>query len=110
MTRLVTLLAALLLAAPAFAHRLVIYAYAEAGQVVVESKFSNDRPAVNGSIEVRDAAETVLMTLPIDQSGVTRFAIPEGAADGLTVEVRTDEGHDDYWVLTPDDLGMKPSN
>ena len=98
------LLAALLAAAPAFAHRLVIYAYAEAGEVVVESEFSNGAPAGNGSIVVTDGDGAVLTEMPLSETGVTRFAVPEGGDDGIAVEVVTDAGHEDYWILTPEDL------
>lgn len=104
--RSLALLAVLLTAAPALAHRLVIYAYAEAGEVVVESTFSNGAPAGNGSITVKDGAGAVLAEMPLADTGETRFPVPEGGAEGIAVEVVTDAGHEDYWILTPEDLSQ----
>ncbi|NNU79204.1 hypothetical protein HMH01_02020 [Halovulum dunhuangense] len=97
----------LALALPATAHRLVVYAHVEGGEIVVEAKFSNGNPAKLGEIRVIDAAAAELAVLPLDDDGETRFAIPAGAGQGVTVEVRTDEGHDDYWILSPADLGVR---
>ncbi|WP_112321122.1 hypothetical protein [Oceanibium sediminis] len=111
--RHVFLTAALFLTAtlPAQAHRLVVYATvdADAAQIVVETKFSNGNPAQLGDIRLLDADAQPLGTFPLERGGLTRIDIPEiGAEGGITVEVETDEGHDDYWVLTPADLGMEP--
>ncbi len=97
-------LTALMATMPAFAHRLVIYAYAEAGEVIVEARFSNERPAQIGTIKVALEDETVLMEVPLDPSGETRIAIDAAFSPGVIVTVETSEGHEDYWVLTPDDL------
>ena len=104
--RTLALLGALMAAAPALAHRLVIYAYAEAGEVVVESNFSNGSPAGAGSITVKGGDGAVLAEMPLSETGVTRFAVPEGGAEGIAVEVLTDAGHEDYWILTPEDLAQ----
>lgn len=106
--RRLALSAALLgaLATPALAHRLVIFAYAEAGDIVVEAKFSSGALARAGEIRVLDAANVELLRVPMDSDGETRLPLPDGAEAGVTVEVITNKGHDDYWVLTPIDLGL----
>ena len=43
----------------------------------------------------------------MEDDGETRVALPDGAHDGLTIEVETDAGHQDYWVLTPADLEVE---
>lgn len=99
---------ALLLSLPAqaaFAHQLTVFAYVENGDVVVEAKFSSGRIPAEGEVRVFDAAETLLFTLPIGAAGETRFALPDGADEGgLMIEVEASEGHDNYWILTPDDI------
>lgn len=101
------LLIGLLLASPALAHRLVIYAYAEAGEVVVETKFDSGRPAKEGTMILRDAAEAELSRHPLEEDGELRVPIPNEGTDGLIVEVITGGGHSDYWILTPADLGLE---
>lgn len=105
--RALALSLALLMATPALAHKLVIYAYADAGELVVEAKFSNGNTAKLGEIRVLDAASTLLTTVPLDDDGETRLPLPEGGAAGVTIEVETDAGHQDYWILTPADLGAE---
>jgi len=104
LSRKLALIAALLVAAPALAHRLVIYAFVEDDIIVLEAFFSNDAPAAKGTITLKDGQGTVLAEMPLSDSGETRFAIPPGAAEGLAIEVLTDAGHEDYWILTPEDL------
>lgn len=102
--RIMAILAALAVAAPALAHRLVIYAFVEDDVIVLESHFSNGAPAAKGSITVKDGAGELLVEMPLSETGETRFAIPEGGAEGVAIEVLTDAGHEDYWILTPEDL------
>lgn len=103
--RLLAVAAALAsIAGPAAAHRLVIYAYAAAGEIVVEANFDNGNPAKAGEIRVQGADGTLLVTVPLDASGETRLPVPDAGSEGVTVEVETDAGHTDYWILTPADL------
>lgn len=102
------LLAALALIAAATsvqAHQLSVFAFVEAGEVVVESRFSNGSVPVSGEVRVMDAAEALLTTLPLEKDGTARFALDaDVAGDGLVILVDTGEGHEDYWILTPDDI------
>lgn len=97
-------------AMPALAHRLVVFASydAETRQIVVETKFSNGNPAQRGEVRLMDATAVLLGSYPLAEGGITRIDLPaEGTEAGVSVEVFTDEGHDDYWVLTPADLGVQ---
>ena len=105
MKHLIVALAALtLLAAPAAAHKLIVFAFVEDGEVVVTTKFSSGKLPASGEIGLRDAEGMEMTTLPLDPDGETRFPIPEGHKGGLEITVTTGEGHEDYWVLTPADL------
>ncbi|MEM9268525.1 MAG: hypothetical protein AAGA78_06270 [Pseudomonadota bacterium] len=87
----------------AMAHALVVFAFVDQGEVVVEAKFSNGRAAQAGTVSVFDGANTKLFDLQIVPGETTRFAVdPE--AGGYLIEVKTPNGHSDYWVLTPNDL------
>lgn len=91
-------------AVPALAHQLKVFAFVEGADVVIEAKFTSGRAAVAGEYLVLDAEGTELLRAPLSAEGDTRFAIPDGGKDGMTVEVITDAGHTDYWLLTPADL------
>ncbi len=97
------LILAMLSAVPAMAHRLIVYATVSEGEISVETKFSNGRMAVLGEVVVFDGEDAEVLRLPIADDGVTRFEIPNGDT-GLRIEVSTQSGHSDYWILTPDDL------
>ena len=94
---------ATIVALPAAAHGLRVFASVEGDTVVVEASFSSGRAPAGGEIRVFDASETMIGTVDVQPGGVTRFALPDGADSGLMIEVETG-GHSDYWMLTPDDV------
>lgn len=51
----------------------------------------------------------LLDVLPLDPDGVTTFPLTEKAADGLIIKVKAAHGHEDYWLLTPDDIAKGQS-
>ena len=90
---------------PAAAHKLRVFAFVDGDEVNVETKFSSGRIPQSGEVRVFDAKEALIMTLPLDPDGVTTFPLPSAGADeGLMIEVEVSEGHDDYWLLTPEDI------
>lgn len=95
--------AALLLGSQAAAHRLNVFAWVNGSEVLVEAKFSNGRVPQSGTIRVYDAEDTLVRTLTLDENGTARFPV-DGGEDGLRIELGTGEGHEDYWILTPDDV------
>lgn len=99
------LLALCLAAAPALAHQLRVFAFVEAGEVVVEARFSTGRIPVSGTVEVRGADDALLLELELGAEGTVRFPLdPDAAEGGLAITVITGEGHEDYWILTPADI------
>lgn len=105
MKALIVLGATLLLSFPAFAHDLRVFASVEGSVVTVETKFSSGRTPVAGEVRVLDGAGELLLTLPMGQGGVTTFELPNtGTNAGLMIEVAAGDGHEDYWLLTPEDI------
>ncbi|MEJ6392650.1 hypothetical protein V8J82_05240 [Gymnodinialimonas sp. 2305UL16-5] len=99
------LTAVVVMSTAALAHQLNVFAYVEEGVVIVESRFSNGNLPQLGEVSVLDAEGEALMLLPVGEDGVTRFPLDPAHADtGLLIEVRTGEGHDNYWILTPEDI------
>ena len=92
-------------ATPAMAHQLNVFAFVEDGSVVVEAKFSTGRIPVSGEVRVLDAAGKEIETYDLGKDGTLTFALDPAHADtGLTIEVEASGGHEDYWILTPDDI------
>ncbi|MEO1638502.1 MAG: hypothetical protein AAFU41_04570 [Pseudomonadota bacterium] len=99
-------LAATLIAAPmgAAAHGLIVFASTDCDLVTVEAKFSNGNVAQQGEVRVLDGENTLLTTLTLETDGTA--TIPLESVDhsgGLVIEVDTG-GHDNYWLLTPEDI------
>lgn len=103
-------LAIIAAAFPAAAHKLRVFASVDGDVVNVEAKFSTGRIPKSGEIRVFDAKEVLIQTLPLDPGGVTSFPLDaDRAADGLLIEVEAGKGHEDYWLLTPDDIARGQS-
>lgn len=101
-----TALATLLIAAPlgAAAHQLVVFASVDCDTVTVEAKFSNGRVTQKGDVRVLDGDNTLLQTLQLMSDGTAKVPL-EGVdhSGGLVIEVDTG-GHDNYWIVTPEDI------
>ena len=106
------LLAAILslaLVTPALAHRVNVFATVaveEGAEVVlVEVKFSTGRIPVSGAVTVEDAQGAVVLETELSEDGTARFPLDrEVAGEGLSIVVKTGDGHEGYWLLTPADL------
>ncbi|MEM1150230.1 MAG: hypothetical protein AAGI03_06690 [Pseudomonadota bacterium] len=103
-------LGCLVTAAPigAAAHGLVVFASVEdCADVVVEAKFSNGNVAKTGDVRVLGEDRAILSELTLGDDGTAR--VPLDSIDhsaGLILEVDTG-GHDNYWILTPEDIAGK---
>ena len=91
----------------ALAHQLTVFAFVEEGQVIVESRFSNGNAPQVGEVRVLDGDNQVLRTLDLEADGTVQFPLDPAHADsGLLIEVSTGGGHNNYWILTPDDIAQ----
>lgn len=99
-------LAIAVVAAPigAAAHQLVVFASSDCEAVTVEAKFSNGNAAQQGEVRVLDGENTLLQTLELSEDGTARVPLDEvDHSGGLLIEVDTG-GHDNYWIVTPEDI------
>lgn len=89
---------------PAAAHQLNVFATSDCEAVTVEAKFTSGKRPVAGEVRVKGEADALLATLPLGEDGTARIPLSSlDHAGGLVIEVDTG-GHDDYWILTPEDL------
>lgn len=95
---------ALIVPAMAGAHQLNVFASVDCEAVTVEAKFSNGNAAVKGEVRVLDGDSTLLSTLALDADGTRRVPLDEvDHSGGLVIEVDTGS-HEDYWIVTPEDI------
>ena len=91
----------------ASAHKLVVFASVDCEAVTVEAKFSNGRAAQQGDVRVLDGENTLLTTLQLESDGTARLALDSvDHSGGLLIEVDTGS-HDNYWIVTPEDITSK---
>lgn len=89
---------------PAGAHQLNVFASVDCEAVLVEAKFSNGKAPVKGEVRVRNGENALLSTLALQADGTARFPLDSvDHSSGLMIEVDTGS-HDDYWIVTPEDI------
>ena len=90
--------ALLLLAAPALAHKVNIFAYVEGQTIYTESYFPDGRPVEEGRILVLDSGRNQLLEGKTDREGLFSFAVPK--VDDLTIVIEAGMGHKNQFILT----------
>ena len=91
----------------AAAHKLVVFASVDCEAVLVEAKFSNGRVAQTGDVRVLDGENVLQSELTLNEDGTARVLLDSvDHSGGLVIEVDTG-GHDNYWILTPEDIARK---
>ena len=99
-------ISALLAVAPigAAAHQMIVFASVDCETVTVEAKFSNGNAVQQAEVRVLDGESELMMTLPIQDDGTASIALADvDHSGGLVIEVDTGS-HDNYWIVTPDDI------
>ncbi|MEO1702245.1 MAG: hypothetical protein AAFR71_09350 [Pseudomonadota bacterium] len=91
----------------ASAHQLAVFASVDCETVTVEAKFSNGKVAIEGDVRVLDGNNSLLQTLQLGTDG--KATLPLSSVDhsaGLVIEVDTGS-HENYWIITPEDIARK---
>ena len=86
----------------ALAHKINVFAYAEAGSVKVESYFADGRPVKQSKVMVYDGSEKLLLEGKTDDAGLFSFAISK--VDDLKIVVREILGHRNEFILKKTDI------
>lgn len=89
------------------AHQLNVFASTDCETVRVEAKFSSGKRPVKGEVRISNGNEALLLTRELGETGIIDIPMAEISSDtGLFIEVDTG-GHDDYWIMTPEDIAQK---
>lgn len=91
------------LAVPAMAHKVNIFAYVENNTVYTESYFPDGKKVESGIIEVLNEAGTKLLEGKSDQEGLFSFPLPAVKED-LTIVVNASMGHKNSYLLKKADM------
>ncbi len=92
----------ILVAAPAMAHKVNIFAYYEDGQVFTESYFPDGKKVVDGIVEVCDAQKHRLLSGKTDKAGL--FSFPFTKREDITITIRATMGHKNQFILKKEDM------
>jgi nickel transport protein len=96
-------LVSILVALPAYAHKVNIFAYVEDGKIHTESYFPDGKPVEDGTIEVLDSQNQKLAEGVTDKQGKCVLPIPK--KDDLTIVINASMGHKNSYILKKDELG-----
>ncbi|WP_305046541.1 carboxypeptidase regulatory-like domain-containing protein [Geoalkalibacter sp.] len=102
-TALLLIFALLLPSAPAWAHKVNIFAYVEGKTVYTESYFSAGKPVREGRVQVFDSNREPLLDGRTDEEG--RFSFPVPKIDDLTIVIEVGMGHKNSFQLKKSALG-----
>jgi nickel transport protein len=98
-----TALCCLLTLAPAHAHKVTVFAWAEGDRVFTESKFSGGKMVKDGKVEVFDSSGSLLLEGRTDDNGTFAFKAPVIA--DLKIVLTAGMGHRNSWLLSAAELG-----
>ncbi len=94
------------LAAQAQAHRVIVFAYAENGQIHVEGSFPGGKPAQNVSVVVASPSGTTFLEGRTDDQGRFSFPFPGTAVaerSDLLIVLDAGLGHKAQWTVPADE-------
>lgn len=100
---LVSLLAFILsFSLPAFAHKVILYAYVEGDKIIAEGGFGDGSPAKNAEITVHNKAGELLAEGTTDENGVCEIQIP--AKTDLELTMKAGMGHQAEYSISESEL------
>jgi nickel transport protein len=98
-----SLLGCFFLAAPAYAHKVNIFAYVENGKIFTESYFPDGKKIEGGTIQVFDSQNQKVAEGKTDKEG--KFSLPIPKKDDLTIVIDASMGHKNTFLLKKSELG-----
>jgi nickel transport protein len=100
---------ALIPASFAFAHKVIIFAWVEAGMIYTESSFGSKRKAKDSLVTVIDEKGIIIHKGQTDREGNYSFKIPAKIDSDLIVKLDAGTGHQAQWRISKDELMTVPS-
>lgn len=89
--------------APAYGHKVNIFAYVENGKIFTESYFPDGKAVEDGVIEVLDSQGQKIAEGKTDKEG--KFSLPIPKKEDLTIVINASMGHKNTFLLKKTDMG-----
>lgn len=93
----------ILIAVPAMAHKVNIFAYVEGDTIYTESYFPDGKAVALGTIEVLDSTGQKLLEGKTDKEGLFSFPVPAEKED-LTIVINASMGHKNSYLLKKSEM------
>lgn len=87
---------------PAYAHRVMLFAWVDGDTVFTESKFSGGKKVKGGKVLVYNTQEKILLEGKTNNNGEFSFKIPEKTA--LKIVLHAGMGHRAEWTVSVDEI------
>ena len=87
---------------PAFAHKVIIFAWVEGDTVFTESKFSGGKKAINAQVQVFDREDKQLLEGKTNNKGEFSFKIPK--LTDLRIVLTAGTGHKGEWTIPESEI------
>jgi len=84
---------------PAFAHKVIVFAWVENGVVYTESSFNGGFKVHEGKIKVFDGEGKLVTSGITDDKGRFSFKVPDNINTDLIVKLDAAEGHQAHWKI-----------
>jgi len=94
----------LIIDAQAYAHKVIIFAWAEDGMIYTESQFGSKRKARECDIKVYNEKGDMVHQGKTDSKGEYSFKIPENTDGELTLKLEAGPGHQAQWNIPKKEL------
>ncbi|MCH2163940.1 MAG: hypothetical protein MK098_04710 [Marinovum sp.] len=101
-----SLVGALVLPATALAHELVISAKTDCDVLMVAVTYPSGRAVKQGDVRVSDGDNLLQATGTLSSDGTAQFELDTFDHSGGVLVVVQSGHHDDYWILTPEDIAQ----
>lgn len=98
-----------LLALPAWAHKVNVFAVVENGTIAGEGYFAGGGKAQDVPVEVLDPSGKVVAKGATGSDGTFKIPLPQGVSAPLRIVLKAGDGHQNDFTLTDQDLGQAVS-
>ena len=93
----------------ALAHKVIVFAWVEQGQIHIEGSFGSDRPAKNCVILVKNTKGILVNQGVTDTQGLYSFKLPDHPDSDLIIELNAGTGHSGQWTIPENELAQNPT-
>ncbi len=93
----------------ALAHKIIVFAWVEQGQIHIEGSFGSNRPAKNCVIQVKNTKGILVHQGTTDTQGLYSFKLPKHPGSDLIITLAAGPGHSGQWTIPENELAQNPT-